>query len=235
MTVLEAAQRLINLLPDVPDSSRIYQLCPWWCILHYLMQATTVLLLELSFGCFHMPEAEKVVLATAKKGIRWIFAMSESSLASRRAWELCDRNLRRLAEGSGFDLSDLPAAVYQFDNVASFQQPLKRPPPNFNPRPPVSSTVTQFPALASSAPMFNVSPAEGSSQEHTPLSQEYITNSSLQQHLTNPPRTEDSLFFPPDLGLTTGASNDIYFPNDPITGEFISSFFPNYHDEGWGG
>ncbi|KAH1487116.1 hypothetical protein KXX06_003896 [Aspergillus fumigatus] len=42
---LESAQKMLDLLPDQPDSIFLYQIYPWWCILHYIMQAATILLL----------------------------------------------------------------------------------------------------------------------------------------------------------------------------------------------
>ncbi|KAL4928421.1 transcription factor domain-containing protein [Aspergillus undulatus] len=232
LNVLDAAQRLIALLPDEPDASRIYQICPWWCILHYLMQATTVLLLELSFACIHQPEQEKSILAAAKKGIRWIYAMSESSLASRRAWELCDSNLRRLADGFNFDLGDMPAADYQMSSNGNNQQPEIRR----NPQPVPTTTVTQFPTLASSTPAFNMSPANANMQQGpTPFSLNPTTPTPQQNTLSAPllpsPRNEDPLLLPPNQGASGGPSPDMYFPYDPIAGEFINSFFPNSNGE----
>ncbi|KAL4754103.1 hypothetical protein BDW72DRAFT_158463 [Aspergillus terricola var. indicus] len=235
VSVLESAQRLIALIPDMPDASRIYQLCPWWCILHYLMQATTVLLLEISFGSVHIPAEEKSILEAAKKGIRWLFAMSEFSLASRRAWELCDRNLRQLAgaDGSTIDMSDMPAADYQFDTNSKQQNHSQHP--QVNSRPSITTAVTQFPTLAST-PTFHVSlPNNSHQQGQSPSSQHQMTALPLQQpHIaphTQSPRNEGSLHFPYDAATSAGFSNDIYFPYDPITGEFIRSFFPNSNEE----
>ncbi|KAL4772157.1 fungal-specific transcription factor domain-containing protein [Aspergillus nidulans var. acristatus] len=235
VSVLESAQRLIALIPDMPDASRIYQLCPWWCILHYLMQATTVLLLEISFGSVHLPAEEKSILEAAKKGIRWLFAMSEFSLASRRAWELCDRNLRQLAGagGSTIDMSDMPAADYQFDTNSKQQNHSQHP--HVNSRPPITTALTQFPTLAST-PNFHISPPNNNHQQgQSPSSQHQMTALALQQPhiapLTQNPRNEGSLHVPYDATMSAGFSNDIYFPYDPITGEFIRSFFPNSNEE----
>ncbi|RDW86414.1 fungal specific transcription factor domain-containing protein [Aspergillus mulundensis] len=235
ISVLESARQLISLIPDVPDASRIYQLCPWWCILHYLMQATTVLLLEISFGSIHVPEEEKNIIKAAKKGIRWLYAMSESSLASRRAWELCDRNLRQLAAaaGSNIDLSDMPVGDYQFDTNGI--QPNHSQQPQANPRPPITTTVTQLPTLASTPTFQYISPLSNNPQEQNPLSQCQTTSSALQQPPIAPllPSThpDDPLSYPFDATTSAGASNDVYFPYDPITGEFIRSFFPNSNEE----
>lgn len=240
VAVLEAAERLIGLLSDEPDASRIYQICPWWCILHYLMQATAVLLLELSFGSIHMPQEEKNILEAAKKGIRWLHAMSESSLASRRAWEICDGNFRRIAVGLKFDVSDIPTADYQSDsNDGTQQSQLQQPQsqtPQHNANPPIATMATQFPSLASSTPVFNLSNPDGIQQIPQPHFQDPTTTTNFQQPpVTAPfftiPRSDDPLLFG-GLGTpSTGTPNDMYFPYDPITGEFIQSFFPNSNEE----
>ncbi|KAL4884692.1 fungal-specific transcription factor domain-containing protein [Aspergillus karnatakaensis] len=241
VSVLDAAQRLIGLIPDVPDASRIYQLCPWWCILHYLMQATTVLLLELSFGSIHMPGEEQNIVSTTKKGLRWLYAMAESSLASRRAWELCDDNFRRLAKGYGFDVSNIPCDNYQFDNIATDSRK-SHDSQTSNPAP-FSATNTGFPALAppTRTPSFQFPPANGSNHQHINYPQTSSINPAtalLQQPpiltpttlTSNPTPSEDSFNFPLETP-STGAASDIYFPYDPITGEFIRSFFPNSNEE----
>ncbi|KAL2854372.1 fungal-specific transcription factor domain-containing protein [Aspergillus pseudoustus] len=241
VTVLESAQQLLGLLPDAPDASSIYKLCPWWCVLHYLMQATTVLLLELSFGSVHMPGEEKTFLEAAKKAIRWIHAMSKFSLASRRAWELCDGNLRRLAAGLNFDVSDIPAADYQFDlgDNSDNTRPLNS---QANPNP--DSAPSTNPPPLSAMPIFHLSPASGADGQ-----QEQLQDPTTLQHFQfpsmnlpfstgtaslEPPQTESPFLFP--LDASTGSSGDTYFPYDPITGEFIRSFFPTSNeDDPWNG
>lgn len=49
---LQAACSLISILPDNPDIAWLVRVTPWWSVLHFIMQATTALLLTLSFACF---------------------------------------------------------------------------------------------------------------------------------------------------------------------------------------
>lgn len=105
---LESASQMLDLIPDRPDAIQLYEYGPWWCVLHCLMQAVTVLLLELSFGSIHVPDREHDILKYSKKGTRWLHCMSEFSIASRRAWQLCDMNLRKIAVGMDYDVSDTP-------------------------------------------------------------------------------------------------------------------------------
>ncbi|CAG8882938.1 unnamed protein product [Penicillium egyptiacum] len=205
VVTLESAWRMLDLIPDEPDALQLYRIAPWWCILHYLMQAATVLLLELSFGTVHMPEEEKNFIILSKKAVRWLFAMSEQSIASRRAWQLCDLSLRKLAEGMKYDVSDMPSYPY-------------------TPEP--TSTVD-----SESPPSQPISHAAGDYwvpvQERLPVS------------APDAPPAEDHYAYPgistADLmNSLTAEAQDSYFPYDPITGEFMRSFFPHSNeDENW--
>jgi hypothetical protein len=95
---LESAKCMLSLLPDEPDVKQLYEIGPWWSILHHLMQTTTILLLLLSFGCFHMLDEEATIRSLLKKSLRWLHVMSEHCIASQRAWQFCDRAFRNLAE-----------------------------------------------------------------------------------------------------------------------------------------
>lgn len=111
LVALESARLMLDLIPNSPDPIWLYRTCPWWCILHYLMQSVTVLLIELSFGCIHQPEEEKNILKYSRKAVLWLLAMSDYSLASRRAWELCDSSFRRIAQGMDYDVG------YSLDSI----------------------------------------------------------------------------------------------------------------------
>ncbi|KAF9889127.1 hypothetical protein FE257_007616 [Aspergillus nanangensis] len=199
VTTLKSARWMLDLLPDQPDALRLYEICPWWCILHYLMQATTVLLLELSFGSIHMPNDEQVMLEASKKAIRWLFSMAHCSLASRRAWDLCDSNLRRMAKGMNYDLRDMPT----FDTEGNLIQPDNTIPTSlFDSSQPLVAAAEQ---------------AQGSGYQPQ----------QTHQAFSAAPGTFGAL--PPTLAMQS--DGDVYFPYDPISGEFIRSFFPSTADE----
>ncbi|GCB25139.1 uncharacterized transcriptional regulatory protein C3C7.04 [Aspergillus awamori] len=227
---LESARRMLDLIPDVPDAVRLYDVCPWWCILHYLMQTTTVLLLELSFGSIHMPDEEANFLQAAKKAIRWLFAMSENSLASRRAWELCYGSLRQIAAGMSYDISDLPAYGFetqpqaqaqgqalngtQHDYLSHLEETMHAGPTFYNP------AAADMSNSASASSSMAQQPSMLFAQTEQPLQ-------GLAMPAPNP--------FPTNPELNSG-SGDSYFPYDPISGVFIRSFFPSSTDEEpWGG
>lgn len=59
LSCLRASCALLSLLPDEPDILSLTRLSPWWHHLHYIMQATTALLLGLSSWPTSPPAEEK--------------------------------------------------------------------------------------------------------------------------------------------------------------------------------
>ncbi|KAJ5493263.1 hypothetical protein N7539_002009 [Penicillium diatomitis] len=219
--VLESAERMLDLIPDEPNAVQLYEVAPWWCILHYMMQATTVLLLELSFGCVHMPESEQQFLLLTKKAVCWLHAMSEHSVASRRAWQLCDTGLRRLAAGMKHDVSDMP----------------------YHPYHPITSS-----DLSVSEPQYlEQNSTEGSNNFWGPnFENSWSGNAASGTHpnqdlnLGDPHYTGSAFSIFSDMpnnefmNSNNENSEDLYFPYDPISGEFIRAFFPHaYGDGNW--
>ncbi|KAJ5648282.1 hypothetical protein N7490_004654 [Penicillium lividum] len=210
---LESANLMLDLIPEEPMAIQLYEIAPWWCILHYLMQAATVLLLELAFGCVHMPEEEKNFIHLSKKAIRWLFAMSQHSIASRRAWQLCDISLRRLSVGMKFNVDDMPTHSYQSA--------------------PASTLSLECPQDAAQAVAPSISGPWNSHLENLSLAEptefgvDYFSNAAGYSDIS-PPDIMSSLAG--DAQMT----DDLYFPYDPISGEFIRSFFPySNEDQNW--
>lgn len=105
---LEAAMDMISLLPNTPDPIMLNGIGPFWNVLHWLVRACAVLMLELSLRACHAPKDAGKTLRTAKKAVRWIHAMGEASESARRAWFLCDTFLRDAAKKIGREITDLP-------------------------------------------------------------------------------------------------------------------------------
>ncbi|KPI44660.1 putative transcriptional regulatory protein [Cyphellophora attinorum] len=105
---VDAAKDMLRLIPDEPNAVGLIKVGPWWNILHWLVQATTVLMLELSFRVHHMPEEAHSILEAAKKGVRWLHALGEDNLSARRAWSMCNRMLHDAASKIGQEINDLP-------------------------------------------------------------------------------------------------------------------------------
>ncbi|KAJ6115756.1 hypothetical protein N7523_006173 [Penicillium sp. IBT 18751x] len=215
---LESATSMLDLIPDEPNAVQLYSIAPWWCILHYLMQAATVLLLELSFGSVHMPDDEKNFVAYSKKAIRWLYAMSEHSIASRRAWQLCDISLRRLATGMKFDMTDMPTTTYQTAPTSTLDltDPGHHPGQSLNTERPGS---LRMDSAGFWGPHFEDLSLTGQPQifptDHLHNGYPEIPSSDPMSQFT----------------VEGSVADDLYFPYDPISGEFIRSFFPNGNEE----
>jgi hypothetical protein len=117
---VDAATQMINILPETMEAQMLYKVSPWWCTLHYIMQATTVLLLELSFRAEHVPERAVEVSQALKKAVKWLFELSHSGDSAHRAWKLCDGYLRNIAQPLNLDISDLPDEELMIDPSDNF-------------------------------------------------------------------------------------------------------------------
>lgn len=107
---VRSAKAILEMLPNVPNVVGLYRVAPWWCLVHHLVQAATILMLELSFRAYHMPDEAEEILQAAKKAVLWLRAMSEEDMAAHRAWKLCDGMLRKVALKVGWTVDDLPVA-----------------------------------------------------------------------------------------------------------------------------
>lgn len=106
---LDSANQIIRLLPEEPDMSRLYQMFPWWCALHYITQAAKVLFSELSLGCVHIPDEKMNVIQLAKKCIRYFEVMAHRSSRARQAWLHFRSLYRNLSFRLGYSTDDIPS------------------------------------------------------------------------------------------------------------------------------
>ncbi|KAL3462209.1 fungal-specific transcription factor domain-containing protein [Aspergillus heterothallicus] len=122
-TCIHSAVALISILPDKPDMNWLLRTTPWWCVLHFIMQAITILLIQLAVGQVPAEDedtgvrhsgdiksdvAPEVVLELAKKGVRWLHRMGEQDTSSQRAFQITERLLRRIAVAKGLDVDVIP-------------------------------------------------------------------------------------------------------------------------------
>ncbi|KAJ5682822.1 hypothetical protein N7462_005987, partial [Penicillium macrosclerotiorum] len=224
---VESACHMLTLFPDNPDAALLNRISPWWCSLHYLMQATTVLLLELSFHSQHVPEKANMVSKAARKALDWLLTLSKASMASERAHKLCDGFLRQLAPHVGIDVNELSnneesSTASLFDgadtvNSATMGDDLTVDDISFDPS---AVLPTDSPAVVDTIA------ADMDSITGSPLKQ---SGSPLELSMSgdlDPPDLLDS-FMKPDKSLSGKSSYDEYFPCDPATGQITGSFFPS--------
>ncbi|KIW15354.1 hypothetical protein PV08_05400 [Exophiala spinifera] len=105
---VKAAMEMLELIPDEPNAVGLLKVGPWWGILHWLVQCTSVLMLEISFRSNHMPEEVDAILEACKKGIRWLHALGEDSASAKRAWAICFPMLQASVKKVGRDVGDVP-------------------------------------------------------------------------------------------------------------------------------
>ena len=108
-TCVKAALDMVGFLSDVRDPIGLYQNVPWWSILHYMMQTTTVLMMELSCGAYHMRYDVEKIFNSAKRAVYWFHRMADKSIAVQRAWKLSDEMLRKVAPKIGETVDDMPS------------------------------------------------------------------------------------------------------------------------------
>ncbi|RAK96569.1 putative C6 transcription factor [Aspergillus ibericus CBS 121593] len=86
---VEHASQMLDLLPDPPDLPWVYRISPWWCILHYLMQSTTVLIIELLLMVKPGTAKFRKVAGQVSKATCWLAEMSTKDPSCQRAWLVC--------------------------------------------------------------------------------------------------------------------------------------------------
>ncbi|KAL9114289.1 MAG: hypothetical protein Q9227_001711 [Pyrenula ochraceoflavens] len=106
---VEAAMATIDMLPDKLDVVAVYKTTTWWTILQQIMQATSVLLLEMSFRAHHMPQEASNILHSTKKALRWLHQMaSDDNQSALKAWRIANTLFRDAALKIGAPVDDIP-------------------------------------------------------------------------------------------------------------------------------
>ncbi|KAJ5167310.1 uncharacterized protein N7482_006091 [Penicillium canariense] len=224
---VESACHMLTLFPDTPDVALLHRISPWWCSLHYLMQATTVLLLELAFHSQHVPEKMTMVSKAAKKSLDWLSALSMTNMASERAWKLCDGFFRRLSPHIGTATSEMS------DNEESSNNSLFDAAGSTNSAEAGDSQSVDDISLDSSAALptapittADFITAELDSIACSPIKQPYSPLRIPVPYSLEAPDLLDT-FTEPEISLSGQNSYDEYFPYDPATGQITGSFFPS--------
>lgn len=86
---IKAATNMIHLLPDEPDLRWLYETCPWWYFLHYLMQALAVCLTALFVGRRLVADESLPMKSTIDKAMHWLGTISSVDVSSQEAFRIC--------------------------------------------------------------------------------------------------------------------------------------------------
>ncbi|KAH8702228.1 fungal-specific transcription factor domain-containing protein [Talaromyces proteolyticus] len=104
---VNSACDMLDVLPEKPDMRWINETSPWWCVLHYLMQATAVLLLKMSVQLKDGNEdINKTAIIRLKKSLDWLQNMSSHSEAAERAWNLSNKLHGQLLSQDPIEIPD---------------------------------------------------------------------------------------------------------------------------------
>ena len=123
MKCVHASRDMLEMLPQEPNAIGLYKVAPWWCIVHYLVQAATVLMLELSFRSYHMPNEVEEIFDSTKKAIDWLRSLSRVDEAAKRAWSLCNEMFHKVAPMVGRNLAEAsnPQGLSDHQGHAAYQ------------------------------------------------------------------------------------------------------------------
>ena len=114
---VHAARDMLLLIADEPNAIGLCEIAPWWCLVHWLVEAATVSMLELSFRADHTPNEVEEVFYSAKKAIDWLQDMAAEDEAARRASKMCAELLRQVALKVG--ISTRGITTFQVDGEHS--------------------------------------------------------------------------------------------------------------------
>ncbi|KAL5334164.1 hypothetical protein BJX70DRAFT_378997 [Aspergillus crustosus] len=138
-TCVDSALSLLSVFPQTPSMDFVLKMTPWCSVLHFMMQALTILLIQLSIGpvevvtnhetgtqsgqgSVHTAEEPRAVLEASKQGFRWLHRMAEQDASARRAFKICDSFLRRIAPAKELDLSGVPSIASLPEHTSGFRQ-----------------------------------------------------------------------------------------------------------------
>ena len=126
---VRAACHMLDLLAEQINPTSLYAHSPWWCLVHYLVEAAVVCMLELSFRSNHMPNEIEDVFRRSNKAVQWLQSMADNDTAADRAARMCSDLLRRTAPKAGKSTAASFPSREQSGSGSSLQSPLRRSSP----------------------------------------------------------------------------------------------------------
>lgn len=96
---VESAKSIATLLPDPVASNLVllYQAGPWWQMVHVIMQALVVLLLEMVLESKYSPNDRQNVIPSMKKLLQWLRIMRVNNGMASRAYSLSLGLMKKVA------------------------------------------------------------------------------------------------------------------------------------------
>lgn len=128
------ALALVSVLPDQPDMRWISKLTSWWCLLHSIMRALTVLLIQLSVGqvpvrsmsgeregIARKGEGSDAVRDATKKILLWLHSMAKQDPSSKRAFRIGQRLFATIARTNGLDLQGVASVLMAKEEASNLE------------------------------------------------------------------------------------------------------------------
>lgn len=106
--------QMVGILSDDPVAAEVLQVLPWWSLLHYVCQATALLLLEMCLNTQHLQDEPQEVLRGLRKGMQYLWVLAPESKSAYKAWNIQRPLIGRLKARHGHDgLLDMPLDARQ--------------------------------------------------------------------------------------------------------------------------
>jgi hypothetical protein len=145
LNCIEAALSLLGILPEEPDINWIYTYSPWWAMLHFLMQAVIVLLIQMTVGPVptktrraveeydyddsHALETLAAVPLACRKGLRWLQSMAMVDHAWQTGFTMCNDIFSRLERSKHFKATEDSCTASSLLAFSAPNNPVPLPPP----------------------------------------------------------------------------------------------------------
>ncbi|OKL58275.1 hypothetical protein UA08_06851 [Talaromyces atroroseus] len=156
---LHSALSLIFIFPETVSLDWVYNLSPWWCILHFLMQASTILIIFCQSGDELYSERQNClengyigeinsnqIINACRKAHSWLHALSNVDESCRRAFLLYDGLTRRI----GLDVTPPSTSTpHKMSSGYEYGMPISNA--EFNQQPYMQGWSPQHAAMASDA------------------------------------------------------------------------------------
>lgn len=111
VTCIQSARNILASLPSTLEPAKAYSITAWWNIVHYIVKAGSVLMLELAYRAEHLPSEAEAILEDSKKAVLWLRAMCDQSIAARKGWEIFDSLRQTAAPKVGGESWSLPRSA----------------------------------------------------------------------------------------------------------------------------
>jgi hypothetical protein len=105
-TCINSARAIIHLIVKEYRSQDLIPNSPWWCLIHHLIPANKIIMLEMADENLHTPEYRAALLEDCKMVLVWLRSMSKVNAALRRhSLELSDQ-LKQVVPGIDAQLEE---------------------------------------------------------------------------------------------------------------------------------